>query len=219
MNNNQGRRRTRRVRQQRKQKNTQISRILLTICMIALVAVVSIGGTVAWLTAQTGVVTNTFTSSNVNVTLNETTGNSYKFIPGVNITKDPTVKAEYDLDAYVFVKVTETDWPNWTHNVTNEQGEPSTVKKVSYTIGADWTPLADEAGVFYKLLSMPENVTEKQTKELKVIAGDTITVSDQINMTDMKTLEGKSPSLAFQAFIIQASGSNSPADAWAKLNP
>lgn len=219
MNNNHGRRRTRRVRQQRKQQKTQIGRILLTVGLMALIAVVSIGGTIAWLTAQTQEIVNTFASSNVGVTLSETTGNSYKFIPGVDLKKDPTVTAEYDLDAYVFVKVTETDWPDWVHNETDGEGNNISSLKVSYAIDSKWTALDGYDGVYYKELNMPSDTTEKQTTELHVIANDQILVSDTINMDNMTTLNGKNPSLAFKAFIIQKSGSDSAADAWTKLTP
>lgn len=67
------------------------------IAMLALVLVIgcAVGGTIAWLTAQTDPVVNTFTYGDINIDLKETTGNDYKIIPGVDIEKDPkvTVKA------------------------------------------------------------------------------------------------------------------------------
>ena len=59
--------------------------------ILALVLVVGcvVGGTLAWLTAESDAVTNTFTTSGITVTLEETTGNEYKMIPGYTIHKDP----------------------------------------------------------------------------------------------------------------------------------
>ena len=54
---------------QRKQRNR---RIALTACLMIAVMVASIGGTLAWLTDQTGPVTNTFTAGNIDITLDET---------------------------------------------------------------------------------------------------------------------------------------------------
>ena len=71
------------------------------VAMLALVLVIgcAVGGTVAWLTAQTGPVVNTFTYGNINITLSETTGEDYKIIPGVDIEKDPTVTVKKDSEA------------------------------------------------------------------------------------------------------------------------
>ena len=47
------------------------------------------GGTVAWLVATTDTVTNTFTYGNINIALAESTGTSYKIIPGTDIKEGP----------------------------------------------------------------------------------------------------------------------------------
>lgn len=57
-----------------------------------------IGGTLAWLTATTRPVTNTFTVGNVDITLAETTAN-YKMVPGNTIDKDPTVTVRAKSEA------------------------------------------------------------------------------------------------------------------------
>lgn len=94
--------------------------------MLAVVLLVgcSIGATLAWLTATTNTVKNTFTVGKVDITLQEheyiessnTLGdktvlaNSYKLIPGTNMPKDPfvTVKAGSEK-CWVFVCVNETN--------------------------------------------------------------------------------------------------------------
>ena len=78
------------------------------VAMLALVLVIgcAVGGTVAWLTAQTGPVVNTFTYGDIDITLGETTGNNYKIIPGVDIEKDPKVTVKKGSEAcWLFVKV------------------------------------------------------------------------------------------------------------------
>ena len=67
------------------------------------------GGTLAWLNAKTDEVKNTFSTSDIGVTLKETT-NTYKMIPGWTINKDPnaTVTSGSE-DCYLFVKVEKSD--------------------------------------------------------------------------------------------------------------
>ena len=79
--------------------------MLLAAVMLLMCA---IGGTLAWLTAQTTEVNNTFTTSNIGVSLEETT-EEYKMIPGWTIGKDPKATVETGSeDCYLFVKVEET---------------------------------------------------------------------------------------------------------------
>lgn len=75
--------------------------------ILALVLVVGcvVGGTVAWLTATSDTVTNTFTTSDIKVQLKETKTN-FKMIPGYTIEKDPkaTVLAGSE-ECWLFVKL------------------------------------------------------------------------------------------------------------------
>lgn len=75
--------------------------------LVALVLVVGciIGGTLAWLTAKTDAVVNTFTTSDIDVTLTETE-EEYKMVPGYTIHKDPkTTVVKGSEECYLFVKV------------------------------------------------------------------------------------------------------------------
>lgn len=77
--------------------------------ILALVLVVGcvVGGTVAWLTATSDTVTNTFSVGDINITLAETTGTSYRVVPGASQAKDPTVTVKSGSEkCYVYVKVT-----------------------------------------------------------------------------------------------------------------
>lgn len=75
---------------------------VLSIVAVVLVLCCAIGGTLAWLTAKSDVVTNTFAPSDINITLTETpntdTDNDGKadawkadMIPGFSYAKDPVV--------------------------------------------------------------------------------------------------------------------------------
>ena len=76
---------------------------------IALLVGTAVGGTLAWLTDNSGPVKNTFTVGNVDIELDETTGEEYKMIPGFTIDKNPKVTVKVDSEkCYVFVDVDES---------------------------------------------------------------------------------------------------------------
>ena len=99
-------------------------RILLVALCVVLVAALAIGGTVAWLTASSDAVTNTFTPGDVTVEIKETVKN--------NIKKSVQIKNTGNVDAYIRVAVIVncTDasgnvimgtLPKWTPNSANWQ--------------------------------------------------------------------------------------------------
>ena len=78
---------------------------LALLLAIAIVVVGAVAGTVAWLTDKTPSVTNTFTTSDINIELKETK-NNFQMIPGWNIEKDPKVTVKTGSEAcYLFVKL------------------------------------------------------------------------------------------------------------------
>ena len=102
-----------------KTKKKILVALALVGCAILLVAG-SIAGTLAYLKDETGVVSNTFTTGNVAITLDETDvdlygvkdgearvmANQYKLIPGHTYVKDPTIHVTAGSEAcYLFVKV------------------------------------------------------------------------------------------------------------------
>lgn len=192
-----------------RQRKLRNRRIALTVCLMLVVMVASIGGTVAWLTAKTAPVVNTFTYGDINITLAETTGNSYKIIPGVDIEKDPKVTVKGGSEAcYLFVKVDEADWPT----VKEANG---TTKKVNYAIASDWTPMPNVANVYYREVSASE-----ADQPFGILANDQVTVSANLTKTEVNDLKTKQPKLTFTAYAVQLEGfEDKPADAWAKVNP
>ena len=72
----------------------------------------AVGGTLAWLTDSTTEVTNTFTTSDVDIDLTETKGGDnkeFQMVPGHTIAKDPKVTVSAGSQpCWLFVKVEET---------------------------------------------------------------------------------------------------------------
>lgn len=107
----------------------KLKKILALALAAVLLVAVGVGGTLAWLVAQSNEVKNTFTYGKVALTLDEaqveydpelneyvekddhsrTTTNEYKILPGVKIAKDPTVTVTKDSeDCYVRAIITVT---------------------------------------------------------------------------------------------------------------
>ena len=202
-------RRTSRARraQQRKRRNR---RIALTLCVMFVVLAASIGGTVAWLTDKTGTITNTFTAGDIDITLTETgtdtSGNkNYKFVPGDTLSKDPKVTVEAGSEAcWLFVKVEEANWPEFKE-------ADGTTRKVSYAIADGWTELTGVTGVYYREVSASE-----QNQEFNVLDGNKVTVSENLTKAEIGQI-ATNPTLTFTAYAVQKAGSDTAAEAWAKL--
>lgn len=166
--------------------------------VLALVLLVccAVGGVLAWLTDTTDSIKNTFTVGNVDISLTETTGNSYKMVPGQTIAKDPkvTVNANSE-DCYLFVKVEEAD------------NLPSFI---DYSIDNDWTVLDGVDGVYYMTVTAS---TDDQT--FSVLTGDQVTVNDDVTKTMMDELNDETlPTLTFTAYACQSAGFDNALAAW-----
>ena len=175
------------------------------VAMLALVLVIgcAVGGTVAWLTAQTGPVVNTFTYGDINIDLKETTGNDYKIIPGVDIEKDPKVIVKANSEAcWLFVKV--------------EEGGTFVDRKVTYSIAKGWTRGNGT--------DIPENVYYRKVDavtsdtDFAVLKDNKICVSENLTKSDIQSITVQ-PKLTFTAYAVQQDGITDVADAWAKANP
>lgn len=199
----------------------------------------AVGGTLAWLVSSPDEVTNTFSTSNVGVTLTETTGGNnhdgYIMTPGCDIAKDPkvTVTAGSE-DCYVFVKVMESD--NFDNFMT-------------YTVDSAWTSCSAKNA---KTTFYYQKVTRSQIDSgwsdyiltgKNITVGESqpylngfVTVKDTVTKTMMNGLTGGSnnddsvtstntyPKLTFQVAAIQLYKTNiggstefTPAEAWAQL--
>ncbi len=173
------------------------------IALLALVLVIGCvaGGTVAWLVAKTEPVVNTFTYGNIDITLTETTGTSYKIIPGTDITKNPKVTVKGGSEAcWLFVKV--------------EESGTFVADKVTYAIDNGWTPLEGEKGVYYR-----EVAAVTADTDFSVLEGNKITVKDTLTKGDIKDIAATNPTLKITAYAVQQENIADAATAWKAANP
>lgn len=194
-------------------KRTGSKRTVSVKAFVAILALVlalgcAAGGTFAWLVTKTDPVVNTFTYGDINITLTETTGDNYKIIPGVAISKDPKVTVKANSEAcWLFVKVEEANWPAFTE-------EGTTTKKVSYAIASGWTALPNVPGVYYRELDF----TSVETS-YGILANDKVTVSQNLTKTEVNSIAaGTRPTLTFTAYAIQKEGFTTAAAAWAEAS-
>lgn len=173
------------------------------IALLALVLVIGCvaGGTVAWLVAKTDPVVNTFTYGNIDITLTETTGTSYKIIPGTDITKNPKVTVKGGSEAcWLFVKV--------------EESGTFVADKVTYAIDNGWTPLEGEKGVYYR-----EVAAVTADTDFSVLEGNKIIVKDTLTKGDIKDIAATNPTLKITAYAVQQENIADAATAWKAANP
>lgn len=181
---------------------------------LVLIAGAAVGGTLAWLTDTTDEVTNTFTTSDIDITLTESDDLDLKMVPGCTIEKDPKVTVLKDSEkCYLFVKIEKSS--NFDSFMT-------------YTVAAGWTPLNDtnndgvaDDGVYYR------EVNTSTTDQVFVVLKDNqVAVKGTVTKADMEALNvngAVKPTLTFTAYAVQLYKSNGVkfdvTEAWTNAQP
>lgn len=218
-------------------KRTFGSRSVFLMLALVLVLGCTIGGTLAWLTAKTSAVENTFAAGQIGALeleedadqITTEAGNQFIVIPGVDITKDPkvtytptTADGTVPVDAYVFVKLTGIGNNKWTWNADASQYEIKSGSNVvlSFKIADGWTAVPNAANVYYKTSTGTTGLTDEP-----IIKDNKITVSHLITEDDVQTVATAADKLTFTAYAIQQAdggtdndGKFTPAEAWAKVS-
>ena len=184
-----------------KKTRAKVRRALLSLSMVLVMMLVAVGGTIAWLTDKTAPVVNTFSPSEIDITLTETTGSNYKMVPGVEVDKDPKVTVNANSEAaWVFVKIEEANAFD-TYFADYE-------KKVT---DAGWTKL--EEGVFYRQVA-----ASGSDQEFKVFNDDKLLVLSTVTNQMMSAAETAKPTLTFTAYAIQQEKFATAQAAWTEVS-
>lgn len=186
----------------------------LLAAMLLIVGVV-IGSTLAWLTAKTETVTNTFTTSDINIELTETKGTKtddthycFKMTPGYTIEKDPEVTVKAGSEAcFLFVKLDEEN--NFGNYMT-------------YTVDTSkWKLLEGSSNIYYQKVDATD-----VDKPFEILKGNVVTVKDTVTKEMMNSLNASNyPKLKITAYASQLYKNSdkqefSAAEAWANVtNP
>lgn len=180
-----------------------MKRKLIIALALCLALALGIGGTMAYLTATTGSVVNTFTIGNVGLTLEENKGtvvdgkHQFKMVPGNTIDKDPTVTVTAGSeDCWLFVKLVKAnDFDTY----------------LTYAMADGWTELTGVegvAGVYYR------KVTQSETAQtFAVLANNQVTVRNTVVQSDSFV----APTLTISAAAIQQANIADAATAYNNL--
>lgn len=171
-----------------------MKKAVITAVAVTLALCLAVGGTLAYLTAKTDSITNTFTAGSVDITLAETKSD-FKMVPGNVIEKDPKVTVDADSEnCWLFVQVK----------------AESVADYLEYSIDSAWTEL--QAGVYY----IDVDTAEEKGEAISVLAGDKVTVKTSVTkeMLDDVQDEKVTPKLTFKAFAVQKDNVASATAAW-----
>lgn len=189
---------------------------LAMVLALVLLAVCAVSGTLAWLTAKSDTVVNTFTTSDIEVKLEETKGatvtggKEFKMIPGYDLEKDPKATVlEGSEDCYLFVKLEKSS--NFD-------------TYLEYAIADGWTKLDGVADtVYYRVVDGTDNQIGTAYSVLK---GDQVTVKGSVTKEQMNALDAEGaakPTLTITAYASQlyksAGVEFTAAEAWKNVTP
>lgn len=191
-------------------KNTR-TRILLTAVAALLLVVMAVGGTLAWLVDTTEKVENTFTTTDIEITLDEASAKTFELIPGTTYEKNPvaTVKAGSE-NCYLYVEVVEA----------------GTIEGViEYAIREGWTKLTGVTGPNGGTVYYWKDIITQSTADTPIYilaaqgtySNGGVVIPDTLTDENMEAAEFKAPKLTFYAYAIQSDNTGSASDAWTKL--
>lgn len=205
-------------------------KILAVLIAAVLVFGGAVGGTVAWLIAETDEVVNTFTFGNIGITLDETkltpngeyadengdllgtgeepikttVGNSYNIVPGKTYLKDPAVTVESGSEAcWLFVTVLE-EGASVVDEAAYDFGD-----FISYEMLTEWNVLtekgaevktAEGAKVYYRTVTKTE-----EDAVFKILKEDKVSVLETVTKPMVDGITDQ-PTLTFVAYAVQYSG-------------
>lgn len=171
-------------------------KILILTLSLTLLVLAAVGGTLTWLQAKTDPITNTFVAGDIKLELKENTGNEYKMVPGVAISKDPRVIVKAGSEeCYVFVKL-------------EKSGDFDAF--LTYTVADGWTLLDGYTNIYYR--TAPSSNTDQ---EFYIIAGNVVTTKSEATKEQFNALTAETqPKLTVTAYAVQQEAMGSALDAW-----
>ena len=169
---------------ERKRRGRMATVVLSLVLLLAL----AVGGTVAWLSARTPEVTNTFTPAHVTCEVEEA------FDKTTGVKTDVNVKNTSDIDVYIRVKLV-------TYR-TNDAGQHigGTAELPAFTLGENWV---EKDGYYYYTLPVAPGKTPAAN------------LADKMTLTaSYDDADGGKQALDVMAEAIQSAPEEAVADAW-----
>lgn len=224
-----------------------MKKVFVTGLAFVLAIVASITGTLAWLTAKTEAVTNTFTVGDIDITLiehqydpNDTEAaetnsdgekieqneQNYKLIPGTVYFKDPTVTVKANSEkCYLFVEFTETNNPSTYLTYTSNLSKTDTGwTQGTGTTGTDVNGVP--TNVWFRTVEASTTDTTYELLDDNKVTVKTNIIKKPVNATNkadkysnpyMPATDAQ-PSLNYKAYAIQSDNITDVATAWEKVS-
>lgn len=193
-----------------------MKRKLIIALALCLALALGIGGTMAYLTATTGPVVNTFTIGNVGLKLVETEGETevttknYTIVPGEIVDKDPTVTVTTGSEpCWLFVKITENLGALSQYSIDF----------FDYLTADGWTLVPGKTNVYYRTVGVKEGDSAIGAP-IPVLKDNEVTLSQNITLDMSKALQtegAQAPTLTFKAAAVQYDGLTTVATAFAQV--
>lgn len=195
----------------------RMRKTLILVACVALVCGLAIGGSVAWLSASTNEVKNTFTPSDINITLDETVpaNKQAKMVPGNTIAKDPKVTVTAGSEAcWLFVTITKSE--NYDTYLVDYKD----------SVATGWTELttasSDNTRVYYRSVNATDatnGVSYYVLKGTTNVNGE-VTVKRSVTKTQMNALTDANsyPTLTFKAYAVQSANIADVGNAWTQAS-
>ena len=159
---------------------------------------IGVGVTVALLVSSSNTVVNTFTVGSIDISLRETTGDTYVMAPGVDIPKDPAVTVIANSEScWLFVKV---------------EKENGFDRFCDYETADGWSSLGGYEGIFYRAVEKSGHA-----QVFSVLKNNCIQINENVTEEQLNALTSY-PTLDFTAYAIQSDGFDNAHDAWEALD-
>ena len=188
----------------------KFAKVMAFMLCAALLVCGGIFGTLAYLTSQTGTITNTFTVGNVKITLDEgkidadgqipddtdrtTENQNFKLMPGGEYEKDPTIKVDANSEScYIYVQV------------VNEIANIEAADTIATQMAANgWVALDGVANVYCKKDAVAAGSTHVLFSTVKISGDvDNETLANYMNKT-----------IKITGYAVQSYGFDTAKDAW-----
>ncbi|MBO5347616.1 MAG: hypothetical protein J6A45_05740 [Lachnospiraceae bacterium] len=196
-------------------------KILVTLFCAVLLVTGTVAVTVAYLTASTEIVNNTFSVGSVAITLDEAkvdvygdaiTGvarvktNAYKLVPGHEYTKDPTVHVTAGSEpCWLFVKV-----ENGLAGIEADSNDEPTI--AAQMTAKDWVQLViDDNGTEKTIENVYfyNGIVDARNGAIDKIVFEEFTLGDNVDLTGYGNA-----TIKIDAYAVQADGFGTAAEAW-----
>ena len=195
-----------------------MKRSIAVVVAVALMLGCAIGGTLAWLSNKSEPITNIFTTSDINIVLEETDNLNLKMVPGGTITKDPQVTVETGSEpCWLFVKIDKTnDYDTYmTHGIMDDWtvGNGTNIPANVYYRKVDTADMGQPINIIY--YDVNNNSQYDSGEENKVF------VNTSVRKNQMEAAKNNAPTLTFTAYATQLMKDNTSEftaiEAWSNI--